>query len=424
MYILYIVCVFSLVAQYLAPYLVWANRWNVPTHITLGFCVTAYVIPGLLTDVWSSVSSNIFADYALINSLGATFMIFGILLGARWSGTRELSNKFAYLLDLDAADTIARRVFIVSIFGIFGLVSAYLLMGFVPIFAADPLSAKQFKGEYRDAYYRVAYLYRFSFWVLFSCVPILLACWWGKNKNSFLWVACVAIALIAASLARESAGIGVLTFLGLLAAWKRKSGVYIIVVTLIFPLGSAGYYLLGIITGVESFTNNLNGFGVFDVIAAGAPDILDQLTFLDGFSKLENFTWGRTILGGLVPGNFMWNPSVWTLTYDNLGGDISETVSGGLRLTAALWGYVNFSWFGVLLIPFFSGWVNGFMLSALSKLPLDKSLIGAAAIVTLYMTLGKQISGFYIVSIHNFPVIFCAVFFCVRRKFRFFNLSF
>jgi len=285
-------------------------------------------------------------------------------------------------------------------------------MGFVPMFSSDPLAAKQFKGEYRDAYYRIAYLYRFSFWIVFASVPLLFTCWWVLSKRIFLILALFGVLLIGVSLARESTAIGVIIFLGYLAAWKKWIKTYLLFVALIVPLGSAGYYILSIIAGVESFTNNISGTGVLEIIAAGVPDISDQLIFLEGFARIDAFTWGRTIIGGLIPGNFMWNPSVWTLTYDNLGGDISETVSGGLRLTVAMWGYINFSWPGVVFISFAAGCLNGYMFTALKRLPLNKSLLASGAVLMLYMTLGKQIAAFYFLSIHSFPALLCAVYFC------------
>jgi hypothetical protein len=210
---------------------------------------------------------------------------------------------------------------------------------------------------------------------------------------------------------------GIITFIGFLAArrsdWTRY---YLIFVALIFPLGSAGYLLLGILTGIESLTSIYSVESVFDIVASGAPDIVDQLLFLEGFYDLDYFTYGRTFFGGLIPGNYMWNPSVWTLTYDALGSDISETVSGGLRLSVALWGYASFGWVGVVLVPMFSGMVNGHLIRILRSLPLRKSLLGSALVLTLYMTLGKQLTEFYFLSIHSLPSIACAWLLCFGYK--------
>jgi hypothetical protein len=90
----------------------------------------------------------------------------------------------------DGLDTkIASRVKRVAIVGVIGFVISYFIMGFVPMFSSDPLAAKQFKGEYRDAYYKIAYLYRFSFWIVFASVPLLITCWWVLSKRIFLILA-------------------------------------------------------------------------------------------------------------------------------------------------------------------------------------------------------------------------------------------
>jgi len=339
-------------------------------------------------------------------------MVVGLLFGAKCINSSGLVKRILPIYTNGLDVKIAGRVKKVAIVGIIGCVISYFIMGFVPMFSSDPLAAKQFKGEYRDAYYRIAYLYRFSFWIVFASVPLLFTCWWVLSKRIFLILALFGVLLIGVSLARESTAIGVIIFLGYLAAWKKWIKTYLLFVALIVPLGSAGYYILSIIAGVESFTNNISGTGVLEIIAAGVPDISDQLIFLEGFARIDAFTWGRTIIGGLIPGNFMWNPSVWTLTYDNLGGDISETVSGGLRLTVAMWGYINFSWPGVVFISFAAGCLNGYMFTALKRLPLNKSLLASGAVLMLYMTLGKQIAAFYFLSIHSFPALLCAVYFC------------
>ena len=107
------------------------------------------------------------------------------------------------------------------------------------------------------------------------------------------------------------------------------------------------------------------------------------------------------------------------------GADISETVSGGLRLSVALWGYANFGWLGVVLVPMLSGAATGWMLGLLKSLPMQESLVGAALVLTLYMTVGKQLSEFYMLSIHSLPSMASALFLCFGATWlaRWFGLS-
>ncbi|MGC2583012.1 MAG: hypothetical protein WA399_12985, partial [Acidobacteriaceae bacterium] len=268
--------------------------------------------------------------------------------------------------------------------------------------------------QYFAPYHRAAYLFRGSFSILVAVIPLLLVIWWLRRKRMRpLLLAISAVGLITVSLARQSSALGVLTFLGIAGARSRRGTFwFIFVCAVVYPIGSAAYLLFGLLTGLEGFGSIYALNSVADIVSSGAPDIHDQLTFLSGFSHLNTFTYGKTIFGGLVPGNYMWNPSVWSLTYNNPGANISDIVSGGLRFTTALWGYCNLGWVGVILIPVISGVLAGSMVRAIRRLPLDSSLFASAFVMLLYMTLGGQLTQFYLLSIHNIPSIICALFLC------------
>jgi hypothetical protein len=403
----------ALAAQVLGTYLIWPNRWNIPAHLNLGFCVTAYFVPGLGTDVWDLFDDRTNLIYSQINILGACALLGGLLVGARvglFDGSRPILMR---LYDSGRMRLAAvERTQWVALVAIIGMIAAYRIMGFVPMFAEDPFSAKQFKNEYFEPYYRAAYLFRSSFSILVVVIPLLLTIWWvqGRRLKPFV-LSGVSVVLIAVSLARQSFALGIITFMGIMATRSARGFRWFMVFNaLIFPLGSAAYLLLGLLTGVERFTSIYSVDSIADVVSSGAPDIFDQLTFLSGFQDINNFTYGRTFFGGLVPGNFLWNPSVWSLTYDNLGADISDLVSGGLRFSTALWGYCSFGWIGVVLVPFFSGFLNGSMIRVLKRLPLSSSLIASAFVLAIYMTLGHQLIEYYLLSIHEIPSIACALF--------------
>jgi len=77
------ITVTALTLQMIGTYLVWPSRWNVPAHAALGFCVTAYVFPGLATDIWESFDARTNLMYAQINVLGALSMVAGLFVGFR-----------------------------------------------------------------------------------------------------------------------------------------------------------------------------------------------------------------------------------------------------------------------------------------------------------------------------------------------------
>jgi len=406
------VTVLALSAQLLAPYLVWPNRWNIPTHIAAGFCVTAYVIPGLFTDVWDQVPGSTNTIFLQINLIGALALCIGIVLGSGLTRRYQFDGAWLTSRFSTSSALLVRRVVIVVTPCVIGMCIAYWIMGFIPMFAEDPFSAKQFKGMYRDMYYRAAYLFRFCFSIIQFSIPLLLIIGFYKRSPYLVGLAAAAFVVIFISLARGATATGVLFFLGILAA-NSRAGLrwYIPLVLLIFPFGSVFYYVLGQIMEVEALRSGYVSESFSEFISAGAPDILDQLTWLHGFVQGDYFSWGRTIYGGLIPGNYPWNPSVWTLTYNDVGADISEAVSGGLRLTTAEWGYANFGWLGVVVVPLLSGLMNGIMLQRLKTLLPRLTVFQATSALLVYTTLGTQLVQFYFLSIHNIPAIVAAIYF-------------
>ncbi len=410
-----VIVVAALAVQTLGTYLIWPSRWNIPAHLGLGFCVTAYFIPGLATHIWDSFGPQTNALYADINITGALALVGGLFVGRSLPLFDRASRRLLRLYDSAAVTARSvRRTQLLGLIGVAGMAAAYRIMGFVPMFAKDPLAAKQFKDQYFAPYHRADYLFRGSFSILIAVIPLLLVIWWlRRGRPQPLALAASAVGLITMSLARQSSAMGVLTFLGILGAKsKRGTWLFIFICAVIYPIGSAAYLLLGLLTGRVAFGSVYNMSSLANIVSSGAPDIHDQLTFLSGFSRLNTFTYGKTMFGGLIPGNYMWNPSVWTLTYNNVGAGISHLVSGGLRFTTALWGYCNFGWVGVLIIPFFSGVISGSLVRAMRHLPLDESIFASAFVMLLYMTLGGQLSDFFMLSIHNIPSIACALFLC------------
>jgi hypothetical protein len=183
----------------------------------------------------------------------------------------------------------------------------------------------------------------------------------------------------------------------------------------VFPLGSIFFYWIGQALGINIMMEVYGG-SVFDNIATGSPDIADQLSWLNGFLRGSYFSYGRTIIGGLIPGNYEWNPSVWTLSYDDVGADISEMITGGLRLTPAEWGYANFGWIGVVIIPLVSGILNGFMLMTLKRAQGVLNRMQFASALLVYFTLGQQIVQFYTLNMYSTPGIAAALFFWQANK--------
>jgi hypothetical protein len=416
--LLIFVAVLALTMQVLAPYLVWPNRWNIPTHLVTGFCITAYVIPGFFTNLWDGFNEETVTTFAGINFLGALALCLGIVL-PQFLVNHNYPNPFAKFSGVDKNSVImTRRIVPIFLIAVVGIYIAYAGMGFMPMFADDPFSARQFRGVYSEPYYRVAIIFRFSFFIISSIMPIVLLVAWEKKSKYLYALAFFGVMALFVSLSRSSMATGVLFFVGILAASQRSRWPirwYIITVIGLFPLGSVFFYWIGHFLGVSAMMDVYDG-SVFDNIATGSPDISDQLSWLNGFLRGSYFSYGRTIIGGLVPGNYEWNPSVWTLTYDDIGADISEMVTGGLRLTPAEWGFANFGWFGVVVIPLISGILNGFMLIYLKRAEGVLNRMQFASALLVYFTLGQQIVQFYTLNMYSVPGIAAALFFWQANK--------
>ena len=134
-------------------------------------------------------------------------------------------------------------------------------------------------------------------------------------------------------------------------------------------------------------------------IADSAPDVPDALSFLATWSRYgQPMTEGRTFWGGLIPGNFPWNPSVWSITLGNETVNIQEVASGGLRLPAPIWGLVSFGLLGVILVPLVSGLLGGFVTKRLAASVDTSDTLTAAFSLTVYSAVMAVVSEYYVLT--------------------------
>lgn len=394
----------------LSSYLVWLNRWNVPAHMSLGFSITAYIIPGIFTDIITHYPQQVISIYELILLLGASANITGVILGFYFPIIKGVTVLHQVLSKprQELLKKLYKTVFHITLTSILVIILCYAVMGFIPFFADNPFMAKFFRGEYRERYLRVAPIYRFFMFLLYSLVPITAAIWIETKKIKYAYLSIGAILVIFLSLTRAPAFSGLLLIIGLLASRKLLTSILFIVFTgIIYPLGSSFYLILSSLLGFTNFSGLINQTDIFSIIASGAPDIEDQLNFLSSFLANGDFTYGLTFIGGLIPFNFKWNPGVWTLSVLNQNADVTEIASGGLRLPVPLWGYTSFGWFGVVLVPFISGFFSGNIVRFAKKyVERPKSLLHAVLALSVCSNYSSIFSGFYTLSIYSLPGLF------------------
>jgi hypothetical protein len=410
-----IVIVASLLVFTVGSYIIWPSRWNIPAHIGLGFCIVTYAIPVLILKVYAKYPDYLLRFYVQILALGAACYLAGLLLGGRAPWEKLLRWK----LNLDVMPQnvfdrlVCRRTVLLMTLGLAGMAVAFYMMGFLPIFAADPFAAKFFRGAYQWRSPILAGLYRLSYKVIETLIPVGFAAWYANRRTSFLVLSGLGVLCMALVLTRGPVVVGFLAFWGLVAA-KKKSWfrAYFIFVVLIFPLGSASYYILGNLFGIHQMFSIYKTDTLWGVIAEGAPDITDHIDFLIAFYAYGDFTHGRTFWGGLLPGNYRWNPAVWSVSLQGGGmnrANIAEIASGGLRLPVAIWGYTAFEWYGVVFVSFLSGLMNGIATSFTKRRVDGRDVLRSIVVLTLYNTLWNQLTNFYLLSSYSIPSILVAL---------------
>jgi hypothetical protein len=354
----------------LGTLVIWPSRRNVVAWLGLPFFVIAYLIPLLVVDYREYANPAAVDALTTMNFLGALAMLAGMAVGAMLcSAPSPRSNQPPPVLAISDD-----RVFRTMLAGCLMMSFCFAWMGFLPIFAEQPFLAKFFKGEYKEKYDQVSVFYRLSQVLLATALPLAIPSILGKRSKKLSMVTLWAVLLFAASLNRGTVVAGAVL---VIAAWAststRRMVTFLVCATVLYSIGSSVYALLGIII--------IDDFDVLQEIARGAPDIKDHLAFLGAFNVDQHLSYGFTFFGGLLPGNFYYNPSVFTLAIVNDTTDISEIASGGFRLPPSIAGYAAFSWLGVVAVPLVSGLIAGYFTSLLKRLMSNDLRSNVAAIL-------------------------------------------
>lgn len=390
----------SLVGTAVATYIAWPSRWNIPAHLQLAFSIPAYLVPVFGLDWLELPAQGVSALYVRLVSVGFVAIAGGVLIGrllaSRLSRGGGLVSGIQRVLH-NSESRVRQRVLVVVTASVAILLICFLIMGFTPALAADPNAAKFFKGVYHEPYQVVSIPYRLTTTVIPLLMPLVAVYAW-KRRRSFYWIILLAVSVgvMLLSLLREPAVSGLLLALGILVAFYRRfQVVFAVLLVAAYVAGSAMYAVLALL-GVDQYKSMVRSpESLLTGIASGAPDIKDQLAFLNAWLPGHELTYGRTFFGGLLPGNYPWNPSVWALQTLNPNTPIEDIRSGGLRLPPSVWGYVSFDWIGAALVPLISGVILGAM-----------SLIAARAVRDIGLEQAAMLMLIYVAAIEVFPVFY------------------
>ena len=403
----------------LGTYLVWPSRYNVMAHLNLGFVFIAYFVPALILEDYKDYTDNTVYAYVLIMALGALSFIGGLFSGFFLKPLHLANFSFTQI----NTERYKKRIISITRFllftGITGLCLGYLMMGFVPAFAADPVSAKFFRGVYQVPFF-VSIVYLSSFFILTTVTPIAIIIWYAnKRKNLFLIGAVIAVLLMAFSLSRGPAFSGVVLAIAIIMSFKNRRTFIVLIILLfaIYFMSSAFYFVIGIRDLTEVSSSFKDDHVFWRILSAGTVDITDQLNFMEFFNKNPIWTYGRTVVGGLIPSHYEWNPAIYTLRVTHPGEDVTALVSGGLRLPAPIWGYVSFQWIGVVIFCFLSGFIKGILLKFTKYWILkSKSILVATIIIVINISIFSQAADFFTLSIYELPPAIVLLFYAFKVR--------
>jgi hypothetical protein len=418
MQMIILVCMFI---QMCGTYFIWPSRWNIQAHLSLSLFVAAFAVPCLFIDATSTYPEAVISTCVQILVIGSITYMAGLFIGnALFQSITKLRLAPAPFQFDALSDQITTRSFRWMAIGCVLVIIAFAGMGYVPAFAQNALEAKFFRGTYAASYQRVQIFYRAGIQIVALLIPLEICIWLDKRKSKYLLVAVLGTLLMTLGLTRGGAVSGMLIAVGIYVARRHKAFVslYWLFVILLTCFGSVSYYILFLFFGLKS-GGYYDATSIATLIASGAPDLNDMLNFTSRFLASPEYTYGRTFVGGLVPNHYYWNPGVWTLHIVSPDTDLSEIISGGLRLPISHWGYIAFGWTGAFLVPLIAGFFQGSAIAYIKQcLAQAKSNAGICMAVLMYMNVFMMLYSFYDLLLYWVPPVIVLLMICRKTHIR------
>jgi hypothetical protein len=368
-----ILVVVPFLLTFIWQFVLWSSYKNffLITDLPL-FLVRSLLNSIYFTPLWLStgrISKDNFFDLLLVMFFGTLVYIFSltIFFKARYSIKTKSINFLELLIfrfrvgKYGKIFSFMNIIFFLNVVAISFYIVSYWKMGFIPMFSENPFLAKYLGGEYQELYRPVAPLYRValtisSFIIYFNVIYFLMSKSGGKILVSVFTIAVFVLTVF--TLRRTVIGEPILNVLLLWFLWWKNGRFlwfYILGYLCLFVFGSVANDIM------KSFLGLISDFDIIKSTAKGNPDLADLFWFWQSF-QIRDFelAFGRTIIGGLVPFQYEWNPSIFTLNVIGAGTGVAH---GGFRLPFQIWGFVNFGYVGVIIWSSFTGFVDGYKLS-------------------------------------------------------------
>ncbi len=351
------------------PVLLWRRRDNLFGYLQFGFFVTAIVVPVLGTTVVDDAPGEIATRYADLMTMGAACFLVALAVGGRL-GEHIRLPRFTFAdpsPDTPPAVSVnARRV---AVGGLVALAGAFFLLGYVPILAADPTSAKYGVGVYAAGFARGSLVYNVALLVTGTVLPAILALVLRHRRMVDVAIAFALLVGVTASLSRVVAFTGPLVFLIALAIQRKWRAWTIVASVCLAYVGGSAF------NSVVSLTPLAERQSFAAQVSASAPDVTDHLAFLDGFERGDREQISvRPLIAAFTLDKSDFNPATYALEVRTGLSDVTGLASGGLRLPAPLWGYASFGTAGAVVWCLVSGLFVG-----IGTVMIRRAVAGAAA---------------------------------------------
>ena len=345
--------------------LFWRRRDNVLAYVQGGLFLSTFLLPLLGAGVVELFSENVVRLYANILTVGALAYLAGLCFGAPVGNRKTGIPALTFVRPLVEGDTfrlVLIRSRILAAVGLASLAAAYAILGYVPLLAADRISAKYGVGPYAAAFDRGSIPYLFALAVASSALPVTLAILFKRRRLLDLCLAAGLLLGLVASLSRNLAFSGVLLFL-VAIAYERRIRPFLVLaaISLAFVAGALANEIFFPAPGAGLDTLAAR-------VAISAPDVPEQLGFLRGFQLSGETRRGWALVGGLAFGSGELDPSAYTIRTITGFDDVEGYPSGGLRLPAPIWGYVSYGLLGAAVWSFVSGFFTGWGTTRLRNL--------------------------------------------------------
>ena len=307
--------------------------------------------------------------YTAIMAVGASTYVAGLFIGQKLPPIIVFGSPlFRLSSSLQYAELVRKRTVWITTVAVIGMFLSFAIMGYLPMFAEDPLQAKYFHDQYRPGYLRAIWLFIPSLSAFLAYVPIFMLVISRRFKVRYLVILLAGFCSVALILHRGDLGGPVLLGIGfILVASKRKRAIpaFLVIGVLVSCVGAMMNYFLALYFDVGLVKIGGEENTIWNLMAGGVPDVHEGLTFLQSFMIHGQYTIFRTWLGGLVPLQYKWNPGIWALTvaFEMTHEEASNFVSGGLRVAIPIMGFACLDWPGAIIFSFTIGLMTGYIVT-------------------------------------------------------------